>query len=57
MKAGAVVAEGAPSAVITAELVEDVYGLKCEVIPDPQTGTPLVIPAARSSRRVPARLG
>jgi len=59
MKAGKVVAEGAPAAVITAELVEDVYGLKCEVIPDPQTGTPLVVPAARAARAgrlVPARL-
>jgi ABC-type cobalamin/Fe3+-siderophores transport system ATPase subunit len=54
MKAGAVVAEGAPAAVITAELVEDVYGLKCEVIPDPQTGTPLVIPAARAARALAA---
>jgi hypothetical protein len=26
-------------------------GLTCEVIPDPQTGTPLVIPAGRAARR------
>ena len=51
LKAGAVVAEGNPSEIITAELVERVYGLKCEVIPDPQTGTPLVVPAARDARR------
>jgi iron complex transport system ATP-binding protein len=51
MKNGAVVAEGDPSEIITAELVESVYGLKCEVIPDPQTGTPLVVPAARAARR------
>jgi ABC-type cobalamin/Fe3+-siderophores transport system ATPase subunit len=57
MKAGAVVAEGSPSAVITAELVEDVYGLRSTVIPDPQTGTPLVIPAARASRPATAELG
>ncbi len=51
MKDGAVVAEGDPRDVITAELVERVYGMKCEVIPDPQTGTPLVVPAARAVRR------
>lgn len=46
MKHGAVVREGPPSEVITAELVEQVYGLKCQIIDDPQTGTPLVIPRA-----------
>ena len=51
MKAGRVVATGDPSSIITADLVEDVYGLKCEVIADPQTGTPLVVPAAREARR------
>jgi ABC-type cobalamin/Fe3+-siderophores transport system ATPase subunit len=51
MKAGKVVAAGDPLSIITASLVEDVYGLTCEVIPDPQTGTPLVVPAARASRR------
>ena len=51
MKSGAVVAEGDPSEIITADLVESVYGLKCEVIPDPQTNTPLVVPAARGARR------
>ena len=51
MKEGKVVAEGDPSEIITAELVHRVYGLRCEVIPDPQTGTPLVVPAARALRR------
>jgi len=46
MKSGRIVAEGNPNAVITEELVEDVYGLKCQIIDDPQTGTPLVIPRA-----------
>lgn len=44
MKDGAVVAEGPPSDVVTADLVEDVFGLRCLVIPDPVTGTPLVVP-------------
>ena len=45
MKHGAVVADGVPSHVITAELVHDVFGLDCVVIADPVSGTPLVIPS------------
>nr|WSX52581.1 ABC transporter ATP-binding protein [Streptomyces sp. NBC_00974] len=50
MRDGKVVAEGPPAEVVTAELVERVFGLRCQVIDDPQTGTPLVIPAARKAR-------
>jgi iron complex transport system ATP-binding protein len=46
MKAGSIVAQGDPKDVITADLVESVYGLKCQIIDDPQTGTPLVVPRA-----------
>ncbi|MGC5333181.1 ABC transporter ATP-binding protein [Micromonospora sp. DT62] len=52
MREGEVVAAGAPREVVTAELVEEVFGLPCRVIDDPETGTPLVVPAAR--RRVAA---
>ena len=38
---------GSPATVVTAELVEEVFGLPCRVIDDPETGTPLVVPAAR----------
>ena len=51
MKAGAIVAQGNPNDVITEELVEDVYGLKCQIIDDPETGTPLVIPRASPHTR------
>jgi iron complex transport system ATP-binding protein len=51
MKAGAIVAQGNPADVITATLVEEVYGLRCQVIDDPETGTPLVIPRASSRLR------
>ncbi|MFD3699232.1 ABC transporter ATP-binding protein [Streptomyces sp. NPDC058646] len=50
MRGGEVVAEGPPAEVVTAELVEGVFGLRCQIIDDPQTGTPLVIPAARAAR-------
>jgi iron complex transport system ATP-binding protein len=51
MRDGRVVASGAPAEVVTASLVEEVFGMPCEVIPDPQTGTPLVVPAGRDRRR------
>ncbi|WP_251076489.1 ABC transporter ATP-binding protein [Streptomyces benahoarensis] len=51
VQGGRVVAEGAPSQIVTAELVESVFGLRCQVIDDPQTGTPLIVPAARAARR------
>ncbi|WP_228087223.1 ABC transporter ATP-binding protein [Cellulosimicrobium cellulans] len=50
MKDGAIVAEGAPGEVVTAELVEDVFGLPCRIIADPVTGTPLVVPEGRPRR-------
>ncbi|MFG1791123.1 ABC transporter ATP-binding protein [Nocardia sp. NPDC049149] len=51
MKDGAVVAEGAPAQVITAELVESVFGLRCRIIDDPESNTPLVIPRVRERER------
>ena len=48
MKEGAIVAEGTPEEVITAASVAEVFSLACEVIPDPLTGTPLVIPRPRN---------
>ncbi|MFB7208549.1 ABC transporter ATP-binding protein [Streptomyces sp. NPDC056255] len=50
MRDGEVIAAGAPGEVVTAELVERVFGLRCQVIDDPETGTPLVVPAARKPR-------
>lgn len=44
MRDGAVVAEGPPRAIITAELVEVVFGLPCIIIDDPIAHTPLIIP-------------
>ncbi|WP_418060232.1 ABC transporter ATP-binding protein [Pimelobacter simplex] len=48
MKDGAVVTAGSPAEVITASLVEEVYGLPCRIEPDPETGAPMVIPRAGS---------
>ncbi|MFB2600285.1 ABC transporter ATP-binding protein [Herbiconiux sp. P17] len=51
MKDGAVVAQGAPSDILTAELVREVFGLECLVVPDPVTGTPSVAPIGRARTR------
>jgi len=46
MRSGAIVAQGQPVDVVTAELVEDVFDVRCRVIADPESGTPLIIPLA-----------
>ncbi|GAA3900815.1 ABC transporter ATP-binding protein [Microbacterium invictum] len=48
MRDGRIVAEGAPGEVVTEELVEQVFGLSCRVIPDPDTGGPVVLPRGRA---------
>ena len=50
MKDGRVVATGAPAEVLTAELVEQVFGLPCLIAADPVTGTPTVVPLDRRRR-------
>ena len=51
MKEGRIVVQGDPRSVVTAELIEDVFGLGCRIIDDPETGTPLVIPRSGVSPR------
>ena len=47
MKNGGIIAEGAPGDVIDAAVVSEVFGLQCEVVPDPRCGTPMVVPRGR----------
>lgn len=54
MRDGAIVATGTPAEVLTEELVEDVFDLRCRVITDPVSGAPLVLPEM-SRRRHPER--
>jgi iron complex transport system ATP-binding protein len=51
MRDGAIVAQGPPGETVTEELVREVFGLECRVIPDPETDTPLVIPRRASPAR------
>lgn len=57
MKAGRIVAEGVPAEVITADVVTEVFGLACDVAPDPVSGTPMVLPRGRHHARVEAPTG
>lgn len=58
MRDGKVIAHGDPTEIVTAELVEHVFGLRCRVELDPVSDTPMVIPIgrhrARTGRRAPA---
>ncbi len=47
MRDGRIVAEGAPSDVVTQETVSGVFDLECRVIADPVAGTPMVVPIGR----------
>ncbi len=47
MRGGDIVAQGAPGDIVTAELIEDVFGLACRIIDDPETQTPMVVPLRR----------
>lgn len=51
LRDGQVVAEGAPAEIVTTELVRDTFGMDCQIIDDPESGTPLVVPAARRGRK------
>ncbi|MFY0655968.1 MAG: ABC transporter ATP-binding protein [Neptunomonas phycophila] len=42
MKSGEIVAQGCPSDVVTQALVETLYGVKCTLIEDPVSGTPII---------------
>ncbi len=44
MKDGKLVADGEPASVVSAELIQEVFGLPCRVMPDPVTGTPMYVP-------------
>jgi iron complex transport system ATP-binding protein len=49
LRDGEVIAAGPPDRVITADLVERAFGLRARIIEDPESGTPLVIPAFRAA--------
>lgn len=55
MSEGRVVAQGVPEDIVTDDLIREVFGLPCRVLPDPETGTPMVVPLARAGRAAQVR--
>jgi len=47
MKDGRIVAEGRPSDIVTESLVGEVFGMRCSVLEDPASATPMVVPLGR----------
>jgi iron complex transport system ATP-binding protein len=47
MRDGQVVTQGAPTDVLTPALVADVFGVRCRVLTDPDSASPLIVPVAR----------
>lgn len=56
MSGGRVAAEGTPAEVLTVESVRDAFGLDAEVVADPVTGGPLVVPKGRTRQGDAARI-
>jgi iron complex transport system ATP-binding protein len=50
MGGGRIVAEGAPVAVVTPEIIREVFGIAAEVAIDPISGTPMIVPIGRHHR-------
>ncbi|WP_134325169.1 ABC transporter ATP-binding protein [Cumulibacter soli] len=44
MRDGEIRAQGRPGDILDADLMQSVFDLACQVIPDPVTGTPMVVP-------------
>ncbi len=50
LKAGKIVSQGSPDAVIDEALLQKVFELECRVVPDPVSGTPLCLPKSYPQR-------
>jgi len=53
MKEGRIVAAGTPAELLTPQRVEEVFGIQSQVMSDPVTGSPLVVPVASLQGAVP----
>jgi iron complex transport system ATP-binding protein len=51
IRQGLVVKEGTPRQVMTPEVLDVVFGIKADIIPDPRTGVPLCIPYELAEER------
>ena len=49
MHEGRIVTQGSPTEVFTTQMLSDVFGLEAEILPDPRTGLPIVVPLSSSA--------
>jgi iron complex transport system ATP-binding protein len=56
MHAGRIVTQGPPAEVFTARMLSDVFGLEAEILSDPRTGLPIVVPLSSSANPAGAML-
>lgn len=47
MAGGKIVAQGTPAQVVTAQTVREVFGITAQIVPDPVSGSPMVVPMGR----------
>ncbi|MFD2421581.1 ABC transporter ATP-binding protein [Amycolatopsis pigmentata] len=52
---GGIAADGPPAEVLTEELVTTVFEVDCRVVPDPVSGSPLVLPLPATPQKIRAR--
>ncbi|SEO72008.1 ABC transporter ATP-binding protein [Paenibacillus sp. OV219] len=53
IKSGKVVGEGTPQAVMTKDVLREVFSIEADIIPDPRTGVPLCLPYALAHKMSP----
>ncbi|ANS76184.1 iron-dicitrate transporter ATP-binding subunit [Paenibacillus yonginensis] len=56
IKSGKAVAEGAPTEVMTPEVLQEVFGIEADIIIDPRSGVPLCLPYGLCGRKASARV-
>lgn len=49
MKDGVVVTQGPPAEVFTAAMLSETFGLEADVLPDPKTGLPIIVPTSSAA--------
>jgi iron complex transport system ATP-binding protein len=57
LKDGAIVTQGTAAEVFTVEMLLDVFGLEADVLPDPRTGLPIVVPLSSSGSTADVSVG
>jgi iron complex transport system ATP-binding protein len=54
MRDGRILREGPPAEIIEPGLMADLYGIECDILPDPIAGHPFCVPRSRTTATAPA---